>query len=89
MNHEEFFSNDGVARSDFQKFVSKAIAGGETGDELAAVALLVQGSGLVGQYRDQLRTRIMDRVKVFNSQVQIADAVRESRGVGEALLRLQ
>jgi hypothetical protein len=78
-----------VARSDFEKLVSNAIAGAETGDDLAAVALLLQGSGLVGQYRDQLRLRIMDRVKVFNSRVHVSEAVRESRGIGEAMLRLQ
>jgi hypothetical protein len=89
MNHQQFFSSDGVARADFEKLVSNAIQGANTGDELAAVALLLQGAGLVDQYGDILRRRIMDRVKHVNSTSQVSDAVRQSRGIGEAMLRLQ
>jgi hypothetical protein len=89
MNHQQFFSSNGVAKADFQKLVANAIEGAQTGDDFAAVALLLQGSGMVDQYGDMLRLRIMDRVKNVNSKMQASEAVKESRGIGEAMLRLQ
>ncbi len=80
--------HDGVANESFNKFINNAIQGAETGDDLAAVALLLQGSGFSSQRGEELRTRIMARVDAINRTNQVADAVKHSRGIGEALLRL-
>lgn len=88
ISHKEYFEQQGQEREAFLKMVNNAIANADTGDELAAVALLIEGADVVELFGRQLRDRIMARVSVINASAQGSEAVRHSKGIGEAMLRL-